>query len=148
MLSHVQVEKYSLAPVAKIVEQKLGKPVTFLSDCTGEEVEKACADPAAGSVILLENVRFHVEEEGKSARTHLSVGVPQICRRSLKRNRGNRPERFWKVLHLLSYINFLTMKFTRTFLGPLSGVRKIHKIPVKFHQNFLQRKDKFNDKFL
>ena len=58
-----------MAPVAKIVEQKLGKPVTFLSDCTGEEVEKACADPAAGSVILLENVRFHVEEEGKSTRT-------------------------------------------------------------------------------
>ena len=31
----------------------------------GPEVEKACADPAAGSVILLENLRFHVEEEGK-----------------------------------------------------------------------------------
>jgi len=59
------VEKYSLAPVAKIVEEKLGKPVTFLKDCCGEEVEKACADPAAGSVILLENLRFHVEEEGK-----------------------------------------------------------------------------------
>jgi len=60
-----KVAKYSLAPVAKIVEEKLGKPVTFLSDCTGEEVEKACADPAPGSVILLENVRYHVEEEGK-----------------------------------------------------------------------------------
>eukprot|EP00403_Amphidinium_massartii_P040675 CAMPEP_0178433118 /NCGR_PEP_ID=MMETSP0689_2-20121128/32739_1 /TAXON_ID=160604 /ORGANISM="Amphidinium massartii, Strain CS-259" /LENGTH=418 /DNA_ID=CAMNT_0020055133 /DNA_START=80 /DNA_END=1336 /DNA_ORIENTATION=+ len=60
-----KVEKYSLAPVAKILEEKLGKPITFLSDCTGEEVEKACADPAPGSVILLENVRFHVEEEGK-----------------------------------------------------------------------------------
>lgn len=31
----------------------------------GPEVEKACVDPAAGSVILLENLRFHVEEEGK-----------------------------------------------------------------------------------
>lgn len=31
----------------------------------GQEVEKACADPAAGSVILLENLCFHVEEEGK-----------------------------------------------------------------------------------
>lgn len=37
----------------------------FLSDCVGEEVEKACADPQSGSVILLENLRFHVEEEGK-----------------------------------------------------------------------------------
>lgn len=59
------VEKFSLAPVAKIVEEKLGKPVTFLKDCAGAEVEAACADPAGGSVILLENCRFHVEEEGK-----------------------------------------------------------------------------------
>eukprot|EP00929_Paragymnodinium_shiwhaense_P001791 TRINITY_DN101_c0_g1_i7.p1 TRINITY_DN101_c0_g1~~TRINITY_DN101_c0_g1_i7.p1 ORF type:complete len:419 (-),score=179.35 TRINITY_DN101_c0_g1_i7:155-1411(-) len=59
------VEKYSLAPVAKIVGEKLGKEVTFLKDCCGAEVEAACADPAPGSVILLENVRFHVEEEGK-----------------------------------------------------------------------------------
>merc|ERR1712203_958429 len=59
------VDKYSLAPVAKIVEEKLGKPVTFCKDCVGPEVEAACADPAPGSVILLENLRFHVEEEGK-----------------------------------------------------------------------------------
>merc|ERR1711972_1267593 len=59
------VEKYSLAPVVKILEEKLGKPVTFCKDCVGAEVEAACADPAAGSVILLENLRFHVEEEGK-----------------------------------------------------------------------------------
>jgi phosphoglycerate kinase len=59
------VEKFSLAPVAKIVEEKLGKPVTFLKDCCGSDVEAACADPAPGSVILLENLRFHVEEEGK-----------------------------------------------------------------------------------
>merc|ERR1740138_904194 len=59
------VEKYSLAPVAKCLEGKLGKPVTFLKDCVGPEVEAACANPAPGSVILLENCRFHVEEEGK-----------------------------------------------------------------------------------
>jgi len=59
------VEKYSLAPVAKIVGEKLGKEVTFLKDCCGPEVEAACADPAPGSIILLENVRYHVEEEGK-----------------------------------------------------------------------------------
>jgi len=59
------VEKFSLKPVAKIVEEKLGKPVQFLSDCCGPEVEAACAEPASGSVILLENLRFHVEEEGK-----------------------------------------------------------------------------------
>lgn len=37
----------------------------FLNDCVGSEVEATCADPPAGTVILLENLRFHVEEEGK-----------------------------------------------------------------------------------
>lgn len=60
-----RVEKFSLAPVAKCLQDKLGKPVQFLSDCVGPEVEAACANPAAGTVILLENCRFHVEEEGK-----------------------------------------------------------------------------------
>eukprot|EP00930_Biecheleria_cincta_P101444 TRINITY_DN930_c0_g1_i2.p1 TRINITY_DN930_c0_g1~~TRINITY_DN930_c0_g1_i2.p1 ORF type:complete len:435 (+),score=121.24 TRINITY_DN930_c0_g1_i2:52-1305(+) len=59
------VEKFSLAPVAKILGEKLGKPVTFCTDCVGAEVEATCADPAPGTVILLENLRFHVEEEGK-----------------------------------------------------------------------------------
>jgi phosphoglycerate kinase len=59
-------EKYTLKPVAAEVERLLGKPVTFLNDCVGAEVEAACANPADGSVILLENARFHIEEEGKS----------------------------------------------------------------------------------
>lgn len=57
--------KYTLAPVADELKKLLGKDVTFLSDCVGAEVEAACKDPAPGSVILLENVRFYVEEEGK-----------------------------------------------------------------------------------
>merc|ERR1719389_1481296 len=60
-----KVEKFSLAPVAKVFEKQLGKPVTFLPDCCGPEVEAACADPEPGSVILLENLRFYAEEEGK-----------------------------------------------------------------------------------
>ena len=58
-------KKYSLAPVAKALEEKLEKPVKFLDDCVGDEVEQVCSDPESGSVILLENLRFHVEEEGK-----------------------------------------------------------------------------------
>uniref|UniRef100_A0A8C0RRE3 Phosphoglycerate kinase n=1 Tax=Canis lupus familiaris TaxID=9615 RepID=A0A8C0RRE3_CANLF len=58
-------DKYSLGPVAVELKSMLGKGVLFLKDCVGQEVEKACADPAAGSVILLENLCFHVEEEGK-----------------------------------------------------------------------------------
>merc|ERR1719238_1118351 len=59
------VEKFSMAPVAKIVEEKLGKPVTFCSSVLGAETAAATADPAVGTVILLENLRFNVEEEGK-----------------------------------------------------------------------------------
>jgi phosphoglycerate kinase len=62
-------EKYSLRPVAAEVGKLLGKNITFLNDCVGGEVEAACADPSHGSVILLENLRFHVEEEGQSAIT-------------------------------------------------------------------------------
>ncbi|KAA8497794.1 Phosphoglycerate kinase 1 [Porphyridium purpureum] len=60
-----KVDKFSLRPVAPVVEKLLGVPVTFLPDCCGEDVEQACADPAPGTVFLLENLRFHVEEEGK-----------------------------------------------------------------------------------
>ena len=58
--------KYSLAPVAKKLEELLGRPVRFLSDCVGPEVEAACADLKPGDVVLLENLRFHIEEEGKA----------------------------------------------------------------------------------
>ncbi|XP_068601088.1 phosphoglycerate kinase 1 [Brachionichthys hirsutus] len=57
--------KYSLEPVAAELRSLLGKNVAFLKDCVGPAVEAACADPAPGSVILLENLRFHVAEEGK-----------------------------------------------------------------------------------
>mmetsp|Transcript_17155 Transcript_17155/g.32158 ORF Transcript_17155/g.32158 Transcript_17155/m.32158 type:complete len:423 (-) Transcript_17155:353-1621(-) len=57
--------KFTLKPVADKLGELMGKPVTFLSDCIGDEVEKACADPAAGSIIVLENMRFYAEEEGK-----------------------------------------------------------------------------------
>ena len=57
--------EFSMAPVAVALEKIAGKKVTLLKDCVGAEVEAACADPATGSIILLENLRYHVEEEGK-----------------------------------------------------------------------------------
>ncbi|KAJ4480469.1 phosphoglycerate kinase [Lentinula edodes] len=57
-------EKYSLKPVAAELESLLSKPVTFLNDCVGPEVENAVSSASLGSVILLENLRFHIEEEG------------------------------------------------------------------------------------
>uniref|UniRef100_A0A2I2YUR4 Phosphoglycerate kinase n=1 Tax=Gorilla gorilla gorilla TaxID=9595 RepID=A0A2I2YUR4_GORGO len=52
-------DKYSSEPVAVELKSLLGKDVLFLKDCVGPEVEKACTNPAAGSVILRENLRFH-----------------------------------------------------------------------------------------
>jgi len=60
-----KIAKFSLKPVAAELEKLLGKPVTFLDDCVGPAVESACAKLAPGSVVLLENLRFHIEEEGK-----------------------------------------------------------------------------------
>lgn len=86
-------EKFSLEPVAAELKSLLGKwvdqlgtqsflmqlqqnflascalctcrDVTFLKDCVGTDVEATCGNPTPGSVILLENLRFHVAEEGK-----------------------------------------------------------------------------------
>jgi len=59
------VPKLSLAPVAVAVSEKLGVSVAFAKDCVGPEVEKLCAEQKNGGVVLLENLRFHMEEEGK-----------------------------------------------------------------------------------
>jgi len=56
------VAKYSLAPVAKRLAELLGQPVKFVSDCVGETV-KAEVSAAKEKVVLLENLRFHSEEE-------------------------------------------------------------------------------------
>ena len=61
-----RVAKYTLKPVAEKLLELLGKPVKFLNDCVGAEVEAECAALKPGEVILLENVRFYIEEEGKA----------------------------------------------------------------------------------
>ena len=55
--------KYSLQPVAEELAKLLNKPVSFASDCVGPEVETAVDSLSEGSVLLLENVRFHSGEE-------------------------------------------------------------------------------------
>ncbi|KAK0715465.1 phosphoglycerate kinase [Lasiosphaeris hirsuta] len=57
--------KYSLKPVVPELEKLLGKSVTFAPDSVGPEVEEIVNKASNGEVILLENLRFHVEEEGK-----------------------------------------------------------------------------------
>jgi phosphoglycerate kinase len=55
--------KYSLKPAAQKLEQLLGKPVAFASDCVGPEAEAKSKALKDGEVLVLENVRFHPEEE-------------------------------------------------------------------------------------
>jgi phosphoglycerate kinase len=58
--------KYSLKPVVPELEKLLGKDVVFTDDCVGPEVEETVNKASGGQVILLENLRFHAEEEGSS----------------------------------------------------------------------------------
>jgi phosphoglycerate kinase len=60
-----KLAKYSLEPVSKRLSELLGKPVKFLPDCVGSQIEAACAALKPGEVALVENLRFHIEEEGK-----------------------------------------------------------------------------------
>jgi phosphoglycerate kinase len=70
LMSHLgrpegRMEKYSLKPVLPVLEKYLGKKVLFADDCLGESAMKMSAALKPGEVLLLENVRFYPEEEGK-----------------------------------------------------------------------------------
>ncbi|MDZ7722065.1 MAG: phosphoglycerate kinase [candidate division KSB1 bacterium] len=57
--------EFSLEPVSKKLSELLNQPVTFAPDCVGEKADNIVADMKEGDVVLLENLRFHPEEEGK-----------------------------------------------------------------------------------
>ena len=59
--------KYSLAPVARRLEELLGQSVPLAPDCVGEAVEARARSLEPGQVLLLENLRFHPEEEANDA---------------------------------------------------------------------------------
>jgi len=58
-----RVEKYSLRPVAEHLSKLLNQPVEFANDCVGEDTTVSVAALKDGDVLLLENLRFHPEEE-------------------------------------------------------------------------------------
>eukprot|EP00013_Stygamoeba_regulata_P008388 CAMPEP_0177669570 /NCGR_PEP_ID=MMETSP0447-20121125/23532_1 /TAXON_ID=0 /ORGANISM="Stygamoeba regulata, Strain BSH-02190019" /LENGTH=416 /DNA_ID=CAMNT_0019176487 /DNA_START=47 /DNA_END=1297 /DNA_ORIENTATION=+ len=59
-----RVEKMTLKPVAEALEDLLKRKVQFMDDCVGPAVEEHCKNLKPGDVVLLENLRFHPEEEG------------------------------------------------------------------------------------
>ena len=59
--------EFSLGPVARQLEKVVGKPVQLAPDCVGPEVEALAAKLQPGEILLLENLRFHAEEEADDA---------------------------------------------------------------------------------
>ena len=57
--------KYSLRQIVPDIERLLGRKVLFAGDCTGDEAARMARDLKPGEVMLLENLRFYAEEEGK-----------------------------------------------------------------------------------
>ena len=77
----------SLRPVAARVGELLGRDVAFAEDCIGPPAERAIASQPAGGVVLLENLRFHPEEEKNDA------GFATESRRAGRRLRERRVRR-------------------------------------------------------
>ncbi len=69
--------KFSLRPVAERLRDLLGKPVAFAPDCVGAETEARSRALSDGEVLLLENVRFHPEEEKNDP--EFSKQLSQLC---------------------------------------------------------------------
>src|SRR5262249_56831415 len=59
--------RYSVAPVARRMGELLGTQIAFASDCIGPAAEQAAAALRDGELLLLENLRFHPEEEKNEA---------------------------------------------------------------------------------
>ena len=70
-----RVEAFSLAPVAALTAALLGRPVPLAPDCIGPEVEVAVAALKDGDCLMLENLRFHPEEEKNDAAFSRQLGA-------------------------------------------------------------------------
>jgi triosephosphate isomerase (TIM) len=137
--------KYSLFPVAKKLDALMGKPVRFASDCVGPVPESKSKTLADGEILLLENVRFHPEEEkndetfskqlaslcdgvficdafGSAHRAHASVvGITRFVKQSAA---GLLMEKE------LNYLGNALTNPTRPFVAILGGAKVSDKIEV------------------
>jgi len=137
--------KYSLKPVAKKLEELLGKPVAFAADCVGPEAEAKSKALKDGDVLVLENVRFHPQEEkndegfskqlavlcdgvfvcdafGSAHRAHASVvGITKFVKQAAA---GLLMEKE------LAYIGKAISNPTRPFVAILGGAKVSDKIEV------------------
>jgi phosphoglycerate kinase len=146
--------KYSLKPVVATVSALLGRPVVFAEDCVGDPAQSAVAGMPAGGVVLLENLRFHAEEEkdddafatqlasltdqyvndafGAAHRAHASVRA--ITRHVPKAAAGLLMEKE------LEYLGRVLASPDRPLVAILGGAKVSDKLDVI--QNFLGRVDR------
>ncbi len=146
--------KYSMKPVATRLQELLGKPVQFAADCVGADAEAKSKTLGDGDVLLLENVRYHPEEEkndeafsrqlaalcdglfvcdafGSAHRAHASVvGITKFVRQSAA---GLLMERE------LAYLGKAISNPDRPFVGVLGGAKVSDKIEVV--QNLMKLAD-------
>ncbi len=137
--------KYSMKPAGKKLEELLGKPVAFAADCVGPEAEAKSKALKNGDVLVLENVRFHPEEEkngeefskqlaalcdgvfvcdafGSAHRAHASVvGITKFVQKAAA---GLLMEKE------LNYIGKAISNPTRPFVAILGGAKVSDKIEV------------------
>jgi len=140
-----RVNKYSLAPVAEHLANLLGKPVAFADDCVGEPAKEKSDALKDGEVLLLENLRFHAEEEkndeafaqqlaslcdglyvndafGAAHRAHAStVGITKFVKQNAA---GLLMEKE------LEYLGRVIQKPEHPFVAILGGAKVSDKIPV------------------
>jgi 3-phosphoglycerate kinase len=148
-------KKFSLKPAAEALSKILNKPVMLATDCVGPEAEKAVAGMKDGDVVLLENTRFHKEEEkndpafaeqlaklgdlyvndafGTAHRQHASTyGVPE------KLGAGKRVSGFL-IEKELKFLGDALDKPKRPFIAILGGAKVSDKIAVI--ENLLAKAD-------
>lgn len=135
--------KLSLAPVAALLSGLLGAPVAFATDCVGEPAESVVAALTDGSVALLENLRFHPEEEANDpAFAKALAGLAEVYVNDAFGTAHRAHASTEGVTHYLpAYAGFLMRKEIeylsgaledpkRPFVAVLGGAKVKSKIPV------------------
>lgn len=88
--------KYSLKHIIGDIEQKLGTKIKFAPDCMGEEAAELAKNLKPGEVLLLENLRFYAEEEGKPR--DLAEDAPEEVTKAAKADMKEKQKDFTKRL--------------------------------------------------
>ncbi|MCW5939096.1 MAG: phosphoglycerate kinase [Fimbriimonadaceae bacterium] len=145
--------EFSLAPVAMRVSEILGQPVRLTADCIGPEAESAIRDLRPGQVLMLENVRFHPEEEkndpgfaaelakGKTLFVNDAFGTAHRAHASTEGVARILPGVAGLLIEKeLEYLGRALDTPSRPFVAVLGGAKVADKIPVI--ENLLPKVDK------